>query len=80
MTYKLEPLLEKITCPIVLRFPDGNTKQYKTGAELSDIHFNKPYRVKALATINNKIEIELFEADIRAVVRAETDSEQQNFF
>ena len=77
MTYKLEPFVKHIITPIVLRFPDGNSKQYRNGAELSELNFSKPYRVKALealtASENNEVEIEIILSEMP--IRAESGAE-----
>lgn len=57
MTYKLEPGLGRIMSPILLRFPDGAKKEYKSGKELCEMAFDRNYRVTESRAVGDRIEI-----------------------
>lgn len=63
MTYRLEPIIEKIVSPVVLIFPDGNKKEYKSGAKACEDTFNHKYVAESIRATDNKIDITLSEAD-----------------
>ena len=59
MTYKLEPGLTRITCPVLLLFPDGTEKRYENGEEVAGAVFDKKWRVTKIWAAGNVIEIRL---------------------
>lgn len=63
MTYRLEPVIEKIVSPVVLIFPDGCRKEYGPSSEASEASFDHKYVVERIKATDNKIEFTLSEAD-----------------
>ncbi len=57
MTYKLNPILEKISSPIRLMFPSGVCKEYNNGQEVIDEVFDNKYEIMSIYTSNHKIEV-----------------------
>ena len=64
MTYKLEPILEKIVSTVSLVFPDGEKQIYKDGREAAEAVFDRSYVISSMRVAEGKkIEIELIESD-----------------
>lgn len=63
MTYKLEPGLSRIVSPVVVVLPDGDKKEYGSGADACADTFNYSYRVDEIQAVDNVIEIKLSEVD-----------------
>ena len=64
MTYKLEPILEKIVSTVSLVFPDGSNQIYKDGREAAETVFDRRYVISSMRVAEGKkIEIELIESD-----------------
>ena len=59
MTYKLEPMLEKITSPTTLVFPDGTTSEYLNGKSVAKQTFNEKYLVSSIQAADHTIRINL---------------------
>lgn len=57
MTYKLNPEISKITSPVELFFPDGESEKFESGAEVCSAVFENRYIVKELRGKNNEIVI-----------------------
>lgn len=47
MTYKFNPEVEKILCPIILRLEDGTEMDFSSGAELAAATFDKHWNIKS---------------------------------
>ena len=78
MTYKLEPGLSRIISPVVVIVPDGDRKEYDSGAEACEDFFDHSYRVDKIRAVDNKIEIILKESD--APNTSNWIGEEQTFF
>ena len=63
-TYKLNPSVRKIKCPVNLCMPDGSIRHYESGEEAADDVFEANYRIMALKAINNEIELTLKPAKV----------------
>lgn len=61
MTYKLEPILEKITSPILIRHGELRRK-YINGKAVIEETFNEKYEIKSIKAAGNMVEIELQQA------------------
>lgn len=59
MTYKLEPMLEKITSPTILVFPDGTTSDYLNGKSIVNQTFSEKYFVTSIQAADHTIRINL---------------------
>ena len=69
MTYKLNPEVKKITCPITIRFDgSGDVLGFENGIALADADFEKNYRIESISAKDNSIEITLREKDLVNVV------------
>lgn len=61
MTYKLEPGLRKIQSPVVLVFPDGETRAFENGAAVTEAVFDKYYHTEEIRALDGVIEVKLIE-------------------
>lgn len=57
MTYRLEPGLSRITSPVLLIFPDGAEKRYKSGEELCSAVFDRRWKVTEIRARDDEIEL-----------------------
>ena len=64
MTYKLNPIIELITCPVVLVFPYGARHEYRSGKAAAELNYNENYEIKRIYAVNEKVEIELQPTEI----------------
>ena len=58
MTYKLDPVVEKIKSPVVLIIGDKK-KSYESGKNAAEDVFDKRYVVESLRSAGEAIEVEL---------------------
>ena len=58
MTYKLEPILDKITTPILLKRGDV-CRQYKNGKAVTEETFGEKYEIKSIKAEGNMIIVEI---------------------
>ena len=58
MTYKLDPVIEKIKSPVVLNFGDEK-KEYESGAAACDAVFEERYVIDTIRPAGEAIEVEL---------------------
>jgi hypothetical protein len=65
-TFRLEEGLIRIVSPVTLIFPDHTKASYKNGAELSAAVFDRPYKIKSIAAVDDEIGIILEEGDVTA--------------
>ena len=77
MTFKLNPIIEKIESPVVIRRPGGATRQYKDGKDASADTFDKNYQIKAIHASDSTVVIEMVEVDVPVV---NWTGEKQSFF
>ena len=63
MTYKLNPELRKIQSPVVLVFPDGETREFECGFAVAEADFEQRYLIQAIRALDSIIEIKLIECD-----------------
>ena len=61
MTYKLNPELRKIQSPVVLVFPDGETREFECGFAVAEADFKQRYLIQAIRALDSIIEIKLVE-------------------
>ena len=59
MTYKLNPILDKILSPVVLILPEGKRVEFINGKEASEHIFNEKYKIVSIRAIKETVEIEL---------------------
>ena len=45
VTYKINPEVEKILCPVILRLEDGSETAYSDGRALADATFDKHFNI-----------------------------------
>ena len=62
-TFRLEEGLDRIVSPINLIFPDHSKACYKNGTELATVAFDRSYRIKSIAAVDDEIGIILEEGD-----------------
>ena len=60
---RLEESLDRIVSPITLIFPDHSKACYKNGTELATVAFDRSYRIKSIAAVDDEIGIILEEGD-----------------
>ncbi len=61
MTYKLNPMISKILCPVVLIMPNKTRKEYKDGTAAYNDVFDQLHIIDSLKTACDGIEVELSE-------------------
>lgn len=61
MTYKLDPVIEKIEAPIVIIMPDGERLEYDSGEKAYLETFDKTVAIKRITAEEDKVVIELEE-------------------
>ena len=61
MTYKLNPELRKLRSPVVLVFPDGETRAFENGTAVTEAVFDRSYQLEALRARDGVIEVKLAE-------------------
>ena len=76
MTFKLEPIISKITDPVVLIF-DGNKKMFKSGKDAADAVFDKRLLIEEIKVVDAAIEIFLKEVSMPI---SNWVGEEQTFF
>ena len=59
MTYKLNPILEKITSPVILVFPGNECAEFRNGQAVVEQVFNEKYKIVSMSAVNSKVEIKL---------------------
>ena len=57
MTYKLNPVIEKIKSPVSIILPGGEKKEYESGAAACSAVFDKRYVIDAICPDGEKIEV-----------------------
>ncbi|MBQ9376339.1 MAG: hypothetical protein IJU05_00855, partial [Schwartzia sp.] len=62
MTYKLNPGVALIKCPVVLRFPKGEHRRFASGLDAAEAELDKHYVISGITVDNGKILLELEEA------------------
>ena len=62
-TFRLEEGLDRIVSPITLIFPDHSKVSYKNGTELAAVAFDRLYRIKSIAAVDDEIGIIMEEGD-----------------
>lgn len=67
MTYKINPIVERIDAPVTIVFPDSTVVNYSSGKEVAHTVFDKLYQISMITADNNIVVIELIEAKIEAV-------------
>lgn len=77
MTYKLNPIIEKVCSPVVLMLPGNETREYRDGKSACADTFNRNYQIKSISAEGSTVIIRLAEA-----VTPETTwiGEEQSFF
>lgn len=60
MTYKLNPSVSKITCPVITVI-DGKETLYENGTVLSEVDFDKYYFITRITARDNIVVLELEE-------------------
>ena len=65
MTYKLDPILEKIESPIVIIMPDEKTIEYESGVQVCADTFEIKLGIKRITALNGRVVIELEEISSR---------------
>ena len=61
MTYKLDPVIEKIEAPVVLIMPDSKKLQFDSGKIAANETFDRSIVIKRITTDGNRIVIEVEE-------------------
>ena len=61
MTYKLDPIVEKIDCKVEVKI-DNETILFESGHELAKAVFDRRYLISSIKADNTSIEIQLEEA------------------
>ena len=77
MTYKLNPIIEKIESPVVIHLPNGEQKKYSSGSAACKDSFDKNYQIKAIRADGSTVIIEMVENDVPATTWL---GEEQSFF
>ena len=77
MTYKLNPIIEKIVSPVSIVLPGNEMREYRDGAEAAADTFKSNYQIKSISTDGGTVIIRLAEA-----VTPDTTwiGEEQSFF
>ena len=65
MTYKLDPILEKIESPVAIIMPDNKTIEYENGVQACADSFEIKLGIKRITAENGRIVIELEEISSR---------------
>lgn len=63
MTYKLNPIIERIQSPVRLLLPDGERRDYGSGTATCKDTFTRNYQIKTITADKGTVVIELVEAD-----------------
>ena len=63
MGYKLNYMIRLIDSPVVMIFPDGNSREFTGGKEAIEETFDKRYDIRSIKANENKVVIELVEND-----------------
>ena len=63
MTYKINPIVERIKSPIILHLDSASEPEhhFSNGKELADIYFDKQYLIDSISVINDAIAITVIE-------------------
>lgn len=77
MTYKLNPIIEKIESSVLLHFPDKTVREYGSGTEAGGNTFEKNYQIEKITAEGSTVIIELEENYSPATMRL---GEEQSFF
>lgn len=77
MTYKINPIIEKIHSPVVLRLPDETVREYESGTASSADTFDKNYQIKSFRAEGSTVIVDLIENNNPAV---NWTGEEQSFF
>lgn len=62
MTYKINPIIEKIQSPVTIILPDDTTREYASGAEASKDTFDKNYVISSITAEDGTVVITLSES------------------
>ena len=63
-SFTLEKGLDRIVSPVTLIFPDHSKANYKNGTELAAAAFDRPYKIRSIAAVDDEIGIILEEGNI----------------
>ena len=61
MTYKLNPEIEKMEAPVVIRFEDGTEQEFESGKAAAASVFDKHYNIRRYFVRDTKIVAEVYE-------------------
>lgn len=61
MTYTLDPMLERVSSPVVLLLPDGGTRRFEDGPAAAGATFERRYVVRELRAAGGELEVLLDE-------------------
>ncbi len=60
MTYRLNPVIEKIESPVrILLIDTGQEKRYKSGSDACADVFDKQYNIRSISAKSDIVEIEM---------------------
>ncbi len=57
MTYKLNPIIEKMQSPVRIILPDESVREYESGADAAADTFDNHYNIQSIKSDGNIIEI-----------------------
>lgn len=77
MTYKLNPIIEKIESPVIIRIP-GEQRIYESGRAAAADVFDRNFAISALRADGGNVVITLSELQVGAVTWI--GEEQENLF
>ena len=76
MTYKLNPIIEKVRSPVVLMLP-SEQREYRSGTEAAADTFASNYQIKSISAEESAVVIVMVEAE---VLSSTWIGEEQSFF
>ena len=77
MTYRLNPIVEKIESPVKLILPNETTREYESRAEAGIDKFDKNYQIKSIRAEGSTVVVEMDKADVPVTTWT---GEEQTFF
>lgn len=64
MTYKLNPIIERIQSPVLIITPDGEKRSYISGTEAAADVFDRNYQIASIKAENGTVVITLSEPQV----------------
>lgn len=77
MTYKLNPIIEKIDSPVKLFLPDKSVREYESGTAACKDTFGKNYQIKSFCAEGSTVVVMLSESQTAG---SSWVGEEQTFF